>query len=103
MVYFRFQQTNVRDASVMPLREIKDTAVGIVCPVYCGNMPKIVRRFLKKAGIKMDYAATVQMVDNFLLGFAMEDQIQTVGEKHIDEQISQIRQDIEARRRESMR
>ena len=31
--------------------EVKDDAVGIVCPVYCGNIPKMVRRFLAKATI----------------------------------------------------
>ena len=32
--------------------EVKDDAVGIVCPVYCGNIPKMVRRFLAKATIR---------------------------------------------------
>jgi len=56
----------------------------------------------KNAGLKVDYVAVVKMVDNFLPGFAMEDQIQSAGEKQIGEQISHIRQDIEARKRQKM-
>ena len=35
--------------------ELQDDAVGIVCPVYGGEMPKMVRRFLKKAQIRTDF------------------------------------------------
>ena len=31
--------------------EISDDAVGNVCPVYCGEMPGMVRSFLEKAVI----------------------------------------------------
>jgi len=34
---------------------IEDDAVGVVCPVYAGEMPGMVRRFLKLANIKTDY------------------------------------------------
>ena len=34
---------------------ISDDAVGVVCPVYCGEMPGMVRAFLKKAEIRTDY------------------------------------------------
>ena len=34
---------------------INDDAVGIIAPVYAGNMPEMVRNFLKKAKIKTDY------------------------------------------------
>ena len=34
---------------------IKDDAVGIVCPVYAGEMPMMVRDFLSKASIETDY------------------------------------------------
>ena len=30
---------------------IEDDAVGVVCPVYAGEMPGMVRRFLKRANI----------------------------------------------------
>mgnify|MGYP002797200456 CR=1 FL=1 len=32
--------------------EIQDEAVGIVCPIYAGDMPKMVHRFLEKAKIE---------------------------------------------------
>ena len=35
--------------------EIEDNAVGIVCPVYAGEMPMMVRSFLQKARIQTDY------------------------------------------------
>ncbi|MBR1811396.1 MAG: EFR1 family ferrodoxin [Clostridia bacterium] len=35
--------------------EINGDAVGIVCPIYCGELPKFVTQFLKKATIKTDY------------------------------------------------
>ena len=34
---------------------ITDEAVGIVCPVYCGEMPKMVRKFIEKAVIRTNY------------------------------------------------
>lgn len=34
---------------------IADEAVGIVCPVYCGEMPKMVRKFIEKAVIRTNY------------------------------------------------
>lgn len=35
--------------------EIKDEAVGIVCPVYAVEMPMMVKEFLKKARITTPY------------------------------------------------
>lgn len=35
--------------------EIKDDAVGIVCPTYATDLPKMVYRFLEKAKIRTDY------------------------------------------------
>lgn len=34
---------------------IDDDAVGIIVPVYAGNVPEMVRKFLKKAKIETDY------------------------------------------------
>lgn len=33
----------------------EDSTIGIVCPVYCGEVPKIVLRFLKDTKFKTDY------------------------------------------------
>ncbi len=113
--------------------EVKDDAVGIVFPVYCGNIPKMVRRFLakatirtdylffictygmdetvvrahvleetEKAGLHADYVAVIRMVDNYLPGFAMEDQIRTASEKDIDGQIRQIKKNIAERKKEKI-
>lgn len=35
--------------------DIADDAIGIVCPVYAGDMPKMVHTFIKQASIKTDY------------------------------------------------
>lgn len=35
--------------------ELADDAVGVVCPVYAGEMPMMVREFLSKAKIRTDY------------------------------------------------
>ena len=33
----------------------EDETIGIVCPVYTGEMPKLVEEFLKKATFKTEY------------------------------------------------
>ena len=35
--------------------EIEDDAVGVVCPVYCGELPRMVREFLLKAKVRTNY------------------------------------------------
>ncbi len=35
--------------------EIRDDAVGTVCPTYVGEMPKMMRAFMEKASIHTDY------------------------------------------------
>ena len=105
--------------------EIEDDVVGIVCPIYGGQMPKMVGAFLGKARIKadyvfivytygtsysiakpnaamaagkvklrLDYVNAVRMVDNFVPLFEIQHQIDTAGEKHIEEQIDKVRRDI---------
>ena len=109
---------------------VEDDVVGIVCPVYAGEMPGMVRSFLaktkikknylffiytygmnksvaelnavsatQKAGLNLDYCNSVIMVDNYLPGFEAQHQMDTVGEKKVDEQIDLIIQDIKARKR----
>lgn len=110
--------------------EVQDDAVGIVCPVYCGNIPKMVRRFLakavikaeylffvctygmdetvvnahvldeaEKAGLHIDYIADIKMVDNFLPGFDMDEQMAAEPEKRIEEHLAQICEDVKAHRK----
>lgn len=105
----------------------KDDAIGIVCPVYGSEPPFMVQEFLKNSefdtpyfyiimtygcnkgasmkligkiceenNIKLSYAHTVKMVDNYLPGFDMNKEKSI--DKHIDEQIESILEDIRARR-----
>lgn len=100
--------------------------IGIVCPTFTGLMPRLVRKFLKESefktdyfyiimtygvnpsvaekeavaygehvGIRVDFAATVQMVDNFLFAFDMNEQMAI--DKHIPEQMEEIKKAIENR------
>ena len=101
--------------------------IGIVCPIYGHEMPLMVKEFLKKAtfhteyfyfvltygarhggaaelaeeylkeiGKKADYITSIEMVDNFLPVFDMKEQM--AQEKHIEEHIAQIKDDIANRR-----
>ena len=110
--------------------EIKDEAVGVVCPVYAVEMPMMVKDFLAKAkidtdyfffiytygmgyaaafahvkqacdesGLKLSYINAIQMVDNYLPGFEMQNQIDTLPQKDVDGQIQRVCKDIEERRK----
>ena len=35
--------------------EVKDDVVGLVCPTYCADVPRMVREYLAKATIEADY------------------------------------------------
>ncbi len=105
--------------------------VGIVAPTYSGLMPRIVRRFLKRAefktdyfyiamtygmncsvaereavaygehvGVRVDFAATVKMVDNWLFTFDMNEQ--TAMDKQIPQQMAVLKERI-ARREKGFR
>jgi ferredoxin len=107
----------------------KDEAIGIVCPVYGHEMPRMVKDFLKKAkfetdyffvvltyghahggaaelaehwlsdcGIKADYINTILMVDNFLPGFDMEEEIAINPKKEVGKHLAVIQADINARK-----
>ena len=110
--------------------EIGDDAVGVVCPVYCGEMPMMVREFMgrakirtgyfffvytfgmsageacahaelaaREAGLKLSYAAAIRMVDNYLPGFEMREQIETLPQKDVEGQLRIVCDEI-ARREE---
>ena len=109
--------------------EVCDDAVGIVAPVYAGEMPMMVKTFLSRAeiktdyffflytygmacgeafahvkqlcdekGLKLSYVSSVQMVDNYLPGFEMQNQIDTLPQKDVEGQIARIIRDIEVRK-----
>lgn len=103
----------------------KADKIGIVAPVYGHEVPSMVKDFLRKAhfdtdyfyivltygnrhggaselaqnffkeqGIDPSYINVILMVDNYLPVFDMEEQIKI--DKHVDEQIKQIKEDIDA-------
>lgn len=103
----------------------KADKIGIVAPVYGHEVPNMVKDFLRKAhfdtdyfymvltygnrhggaselaqnffkeqGIDPSYINVILMVDNYLPVFDMEEQIKI--DKHVDEQIKQIKEDIDA-------
>lgn len=109
--------------------EVKDDAVGVVCPVYNAEMPMMVRDFMRKAAIQTDYfffiytygagfgeafaharlaaeeagltlsyVNAIQMVDNFLPYFDMQEQIDTLPKKDVEGQIDAVCAAISARK-----
>lgn len=109
---------------------IDDDSVGIIAPVYAGNMPVMVQKFLKKAkiktnylffistygmsysvakvnaksianesGLKIDYVNVVKMVDNYLPGFDIKKQIESVHKKNIEGQIDYICKDLSSKKK----
>ena len=51
-------------------------------------------------GVRLDYTASLKMVDNWLPNFKMEDQIAGAPGKKIDENLARIASDIQARRQQ---
>lgn len=115
----------MRDADL----HFKADKIGIAAPIYGHEIPQMVKDFIRKAefntdylyviltygarhanavelarkvfqekGCDVDYIATVLMVDNFLPAFDMEQQVKL--NKHVEEQIAAIRQDIEGEKNE---
>lgn len=108
---------------------IEDEAVGIVCPVYAGEMPMMVRDFLAKAkidteylffvytygmalgeafanakmacdeeGLKLSYVNAIKMADNYLPGFEMENQKETLPQKDVEGQIDRLLGELSERK-----
>ena len=108
---------------------ISDDAVGIVCPVYAGEMPVMVREFVSRAkirtpyfffiytygmmysaafahaklaaesaGLQLSYINAVKMADNYLPGFDIQKQLDTLPEKNIEGQIEKILADLKERK-----
>ena len=109
--------------------EIEDDVIGVICPTYCADAPRMVQQYLAKAKLKADYTfmictygymagaatnhaekylkaaaghadyvAKIIMADTALTRFESQKQIDTLPEKHVDEQIEAVRADIEARK-----
>lgn len=63
-----------------------------------GGAADLAEVFLDTCGKKADYINTIMMVDNFLPGFDMEEQIAINPEKKVEEHIAMIKADIESRK-----
>lgn len=57
-----------------------------------------VKQACNEKGLKLSYINAVQMVDNYLPGFEMQKQIDTLPQKDVEGQIARILSDIEERR-----
>ena len=67
-----------------------------------GNLPGAammdLQNFAKKRGQRFDYAQSLLMVDNYLPGFDMNDEVAGLPKKHVDENLARIMGDIQSRR-----
>lgn len=57
-----------------------------------------VKQVCDEKALKLSYINAVQMVDNYLPGFEMKNQIETLPKKDVEGQLEQLLRDIEARR-----
>lgn len=107
----------------------KDSKIGIIAPIYGHEVPEMVKQFIKSAtfktdyfyivltygnrhggaveltnmfckenGVHVDYLNTIQMVDNWLPSFDMDEQRKI--DKHVDENLQQIKNDIQSCKKE---
>ena len=104
----------------------KDSAIGIVAPIYAGELPLIVRKFIEKAHFETDYfylvltyGANDSVASTWSASFCEDhhihvDYIHTIKmvdnyvpsfdmneeksiDKHIDEQLKQVKEDLQNR------
>ncbi len=104
---------------------IEDDKVGIIAPVYAGDMPHMVHEFLSKAkiktkylffictygmsysvaklnaiyainemGLQLNYVNVVKMVDNYIPGFDIKNQLENIEKKDTEGQLEKICGDI---------
>ncbi|MDE7203359.1 MAG: EFR1 family ferrodoxin [Lachnospiraceae bacterium] len=62
-----------------------------------GGAAEIADRFIQSAGKKADYITSIEMVDNFLPAFDMNEQM--AKDKQVEKHLDQIRADIQAKKR----
>lgn len=61
-----------------------------------GGAAELADQYIRKTGKKADYIASIEMVDNFLPAFDMNEQVNM--EKPVEERLAQIKQDIAKRK-----
>lgn len=105
-----------------------DDAIGIVFPVWFGNVPAEVKRFLTKCRLEapytfamitygsnlgltpnylkkimeFDYVAAIEMVDNYVPMFNVEKQVESLPRKKVPEHLEPILDDIATRRHKQL-
>jgi len=63
-----------------------------------GGFAELTRRFLEECGKQADYINTVIMVDNALPGYDIAEQLRIDPDKHVNEHIAAVKDDIAQRR-----
>lgn len=70
---------------------------GVTSASMPGNAVGEINRLLKKNGAYLDYAMDIFMMNNYLVWSAMEDELELLKEKNVDEQILKFVNDINGR------
>lgn len=63
-----------------------------------GGFAELTHRFLDECGLHADYINTIKMVDNALPGYDIAEELRIDPEKHVDEHLAQLANDIANRR-----
>jgi ferredoxin/flavodoxin len=84
------------------IKEVKVTAsyvflIGTYGERYAG-FGKTVKKYFKKSHVQLNYVNTIKMVDNYLGGFEVDDQIKRIPEKNYDPTFEVIANDIKSRK-----
>ncbi|MCM1193985.1 MAG: EFR1 family ferrodoxin [Acetatifactor muris] len=59
-----------------------------------GGAAELAQKMLESTGKKADYIRTIKMIDNFLPGFDMEEQVASAPEKRIEENLAVIKEEV---------
>lgn len=70
---------------------------GVTSASMPGNAIGEINRLIKKNGASLDYAMDIFMMNNYLVWSAMEDELELLKEKNVDEQISKFVNDVNSR------
>lgn len=66
--------------------------------MYAGGVTRHLLEIGKRNNIQFSYINELVMVDNFLPGFEMKNQVETLGKKNVEENLNKINQDIKMKR-----
>lgn len=63
-----------------------------------GGAAELAEKYLQSIGKEAQYINTIKMVDNFLPGFDMEEQLATLPEKKVEKNLASIKADIDGKK-----